>query len=174
MRAGELSCVFSVIKSFGNGVNALLRKLRTVRELGPARRAFLFEALSLPPLIALGFRVAGVPVTQGFLRRWAGWSGRGSHADVAGTIQDGCWAQRFVSRRTGIGGSCLVRSLTLWTMLLRRGVETDLRVGFRRSDGKVEGHAWLEYGGRILNEQEGVAATYTVAERPMRFDVTWR
>jgi hypothetical protein len=59
-------------------------------------------------------------------------------------------------------------------MLLRRGVETDLRVGFRRSDGKVEGHAWLELGGRVLNEQEGVAATYTVAERPMRFDVTWR
>jgi hypothetical protein len=68
----------------------------------------------------------------------------------------------------------LVRSLTLWTILLRRGVETDLRVAFRKRDGRVEGHAWLERGGQVLNEREEVAASYTAAEGPMRFDVRWR
>jgi hypothetical protein len=56
-------------------------------------------------------------------------------------------------------------------MLLRRGVETDLRIGFRNSKGKIEGHAWLEHGGQILNELEEIASTYSVLDHPMRFDV---
>jgi hypothetical protein len=146
-----------------------------MREIGSERRAMLVEALILPPFIGLWFRLGGVPATQALLRRWARF-GRlvSGSTDVDGAIVAGRWAQRFVSRRTGIGGSCLVRSLTLWTILLRRGVETDLRVGFRKTDGRVEGHAWLERGGRILNEQEEVARSYAASEGPMRFDVRWR
>ena len=156
-------------------MRTLLRKLRTAWDLGPERRASFIQALILPPLIALSFRVAGVPATQGFLRRWAGFHGGNLNStDAESSIQIGCWAQRFVSQRTGVGGSCLVRSLTLWAILLRRGIETDLRIGFRRSDGKIEGHAWLEHGGRAINEREQITTTYTVSEHPMSFDVSWR
>ena len=79
-------------------------------------------------------------------------------------------AQSAVRTNWGIGGACLVRSLTLWAMLLRRGIEADLRVGIRRREGKVEGHAWLEYGGLPLNEESSVVGTYSVHDRPVSFD----
>jgi hypothetical protein len=68
-----------------------------------------------------------------------------------------------------------VRSLSLWTLLLRRGLVTELRVGVRKRDGHIEGHAWIEYRGLPLNEDEKILQTYEVYERPVSFDVNyWR
>jgi hypothetical protein len=63
--------------------------------------------------------------------------------------------------------------MTLWAMLLRRGVELDLRVGFRKKAGKTEGHAWVEYDGIPINERESEARTFEVYEAPVHFD-GWR
>lgn len=72
---------------------------------------------------------------------------------------------------TGILGPCLVRSLTLWAILTRLGVEVSLRVGFRKREGKFEGHAWVEYNESPLNETESEAKTYVVSEQPACFDL---
>jgi hypothetical protein len=69
----------------------------------------------------------------------------------------------MVKRATGIEGTCLSRSFALWTLLRRRGLETQLQIGYRKKDGKFEGHAWLEYQGNPINEAPGVIATYTLA-----------
>ncbi len=79
----------------------------------------------------------------------------------------------MVKRATGLGGMCLARSLTLWTLLRRRGVETELRVGYRKRDEKIEGHAWLEYEGVSINEGAATIQTYTVSAGPVAFDA-WR
>jgi hypothetical protein len=68
---------------------------------------------------------------------------------------------------------CLARSLALWTLLRRRGVETQFRVGYRKRDGKIEGHAWLEYLGLPINESAAIVATYTVSGEAFKFDA-WR
>ncbi len=59
-------------------------------------------------------------------------------------------------------------------MLLRRGIETDLRIGFRKRSGKVEGHAWLEYNQQPINEAESEISTYAIYDRQVNFDVWLR
>ena len=129
----------------------------------------MLQALLLPSLVSASFRLLGVPRTQAWLRRWAapGKTVRGNpHSGIA-LVQN---AQRVVKRRLGIEGTCLTRSLTLWAMLLRRSIYADLRVGFRRSEGKLEGHAWVEFEGTVLNETEEVKQSYTAFRNPAAFD----
>ena len=57
--------------------------------------------------------------------------------------------------RSGIGHpDCLNASLTVWWLLARKGITSDLRVGVHKDGGKFEAHAWVECGGAALNEPE--------------------
>ena len=131
------------------------------------------EALGLAVFIPCAFQLAGVSRTQAWLRRWSGAARAVPAAEAPRLIRNARRAQRRVANATGLGGMCLARSLALWTLLRRRGIATDLRVGYRNRDGKVEGHAWLEYQGAPVNEAAAVIQTYTVAAGLYAFD-TWR
>ncbi len=129
------------------------------------------EAVVFPLLLPLSFRFAGVQKTQAWLRDWAEVNrrkpiGAGTNAVTSSALR----AQRVVKRTTGLGGSCLVRSLSLWAILRRRGVHAGLRIGMRRSGEKIEGHAWLEIEGIPVNEKPAVIQTYTVYDEPLSFD----
>jgi hypothetical protein len=146
----------------------LIRKIETAFMLEGEVVKQAAEALFLRFLISLSFGMFGVLWTQRALHRWAysrKCTPKKPHASMASAMR----AQRIVIAN-GLGGTCLVRSLTLWTMLLRRGVRTDLRVGFRKRDDSVEGHAWLEYDGVPINESPSVVATYSVSDSPGPFD----
>jgi hypothetical protein len=140
--------------------------------------AIIAEAVALPLLLPLSFRFTGVPKTQAWLRNWAevhvknvhGKSPIGAGPDAV--ISSALRAQRVVKRTTGIGGSCLVRSLSLWAILRRRGVHSGLRVGMRRRGEKIEGHAWIEIEGIPMNENERVIRGYNVHDGPISFDRT--
>ena len=151
------------------------RKWRTLRSMDGTARRLLFEALLLPPAILLGFKLLGVSRTQGFLRRWA--SSQSSGKEFAAEPQRGIalalQAQRLARRKARVGDTCLVRSLTLWALLLRRGVDTQLRVGIRKTGTSFEAHAWLELRGEPLNESPSVVGTYQAFPRPVSFDA-WR
>ena len=47
---------------------------------------------------------------------------------------------------------CLPQSLTLWWLLLRQGIESDLRFGARKEEGQMEAHVWVEFNGLPLND----------------------
>jgi Transglutaminase-like superfamily len=148
-----------------------MRRFRLFRLMSPVERRITIEALLLPIAISSGFRLVGVPRTQAWLRRWALKRKPGSQLAIDDIVGMACRAQRRVSRTTGILGPCLVRSLTLWTVLASRGIEVSLRIGFRKRDGKFEGHAWVERDQSPLNENETEAKTYTVSEQPACFDL---
>lgn len=151
-----------------------MRKLRLFWLLAPAERWLTMEALLLPVAISMGFALLGVPRTQAWARRWALPGKRRSVTANPGTaIEMTCRAQRRVMRTTGVRGPCLVRSLTLWTMLLHSGIEAHLRVGFRKRDGKVQGHAWVEYNEHPINEVASETSTFAVYDEPVCFDL-WR
>jgi hypothetical protein len=152
--------------------------LRRFYRLDRATQSLIFEALALSAFIAVAFRMVGVPQTQAWLRRWSGvWLKSAPHRisgeQIPAFILSARRAQNRVKRATGLGGMCLARSLTLWTLLRRRGIETDLRVGYRKGDGKIEGHAWLEYEGTPVNDKPEVTGTYTVTAGAFAFD-NWR
>ncbi|MDP9170510.1 MAG: lasso peptide biosynthesis B2 protein [Acidobacteriota bacterium] len=153
-----------------------LRMLRTFVRLDTEMKLQLAEALLLPGLIRLGFRTLGVARTQGLLRSWTSHRQRAVQTEervlavIAGTRR----AQRIVQRVAGVGGTCLVRSFALWAMLRRRGIQSDVRVGMRKTDGRIEGHAWLEYKGRPVNETRAVIATYSALPVPATYDLWLR
>ena len=148
------------------------QKFRTFLSLSSSERSRVMEALLLPVLVFGGFRAIGVPRTQHILRRWANRARLHSDTFTAvEQIRGALLAQKVVQRSTGVAGNCLVRSLTLWAILLRRGIVTELRVGFRRFEGRIQGHAWIEYQGRPINESLTKARLYAPYDGPMSFDL---
>lgn len=157
-----------------------VRRLRVFWSLTRDDRARIIEALVLPIFILVGFRLIGVPRTQGLMRRWA-LRGKALANTVSACpgrqeleIRNACRAQRIVKRATGIPGNCLVNSLTLWTLLLRRGISTDLRIGFRKREGQIEGHAWIELDEAPVNESLSKTLTFAPYETPVSFDLWQR
>jgi hypothetical protein len=79
-------------------------------------------------------------------------------------------AQRTVRRSCGIEGTCLVRSLALWALLKKHGVEAEIRIGLRKREGSLEGHAWVEFDGVAMNEDGAEAGSYKPYAGRIDFD----
>ena len=64
------------------------------------------------------------------------------------------WPARSMpsTRRLPVRSKCLPRSLALWTMLQRAGIDATLRIGMR-TDGSGEAHAWVEHDGCPVGEE---------------------
>jgi Transglutaminase-like superfamily len=50
--------------------------------------------------------------------------------------------------------TCLPRSLTLWWLLRRQGIESELRIGVRRDGERIVAHAWVVCQGMAIGETE--------------------
>ncbi len=147
--------------------NAMIfRKLRTFWNLDPLHRHLALEAMWLSPFIRVCFALLGVPRTRVLLARPAGR--RSPLGSEPALIKAARRMQNASERNSGSGKTCLIRSLALQTILARRGVETDLRIGVRNKDGVMEGHAWLEHLGSPVNESPEVVATYKLFDHPMK------
>ncbi|HEX4931830.1 MAG TPA: lasso peptide biosynthesis B2 protein [Gemmatimonadaceae bacterium] len=58
--------------------------------------------------------------------------------------------------------TCLVQSMALVTLLDRDGLPGGrIRIGVRDRLGKVEAHAWVEYGGEVIGDFGEHVATFT-------------
>jgi hypothetical protein len=55
---------------------------------------------------------------------------------------------------------CLHRALVLKGMLAQSGLESDLRIGVRKQQGRMLAHAWLERAGVPLAETPEIAALF--------------
>ena len=73
------------------------------------------------------------------------------------------WAHTInrVSRRP-YGGTCLDRSVFLWFLMRRRNIDGRLRIGVAYDSNRLDGHAWVEFDGRVVNDDPDVADHFTV------------
>jgi hypothetical protein len=62
--------------------------------------------------------------------------------------------------------SCLRRSIALGKLLTRRGLSAAIRIGVTHDGRDFRTHAWLEHGGRVLNDTADVAARYRPFDKP--------
>jgi len=70
-------------------------------------------------------------------------------------------------RQIPIRSRCLPRTIVLWSLLRRRGIEADVRIGVRcDTQGKFQAHAWLEWNGEVINDGGDVARQYLPFNRP--------
>ncbi len=63
--------------------------------------------------------------------------------------------------------NCLGRSLALHALCHRAGFTTQIAIGIRKQRGDIEGHAWLEADGVVLNDTvEGINAFTKLCRLP--------
>ncbi len=76
----------------------------------------------------------------------------------------------------GDRGDCLQGSLVLFRELSRAGAGPRLLIGFRRTEGRMAGHAWIVVDGRVVAEPANAVGRFveTIAfgERGVRVDAT--
>ena len=113
----------------------------------------LLKALIALPLIRIGLRLFGLARMQKILD--------GRHLRPYDESDFAQTAARMVAVAAHIvPANCLQRSLTLWWLLHRRGIASDLRIGVRRHGTQIAAHAWIELAGVVLNDRSDVARLY--------------
>lgn len=58
--------------------------------------------------------------------------------------------------------SCLDRSLFLWFVLRIHGINSNLRIGIAPDTNTIDGHAWVELDGTVLNDDQDVPQHFAV------------
>ncbi len=61
--------------------------------------------------------------------------------------------------------NCLGRSLALHRLCRRAGFSTQIAIGIRKNRGNIEGHAWLEAGGVVVNDTLECISAFTKLDR---------
>lgn len=120
----------------------------------PAQTLFL-RALVVLPFVALSLRGRGFRATQATLQIFL--SNVDQKCDSALVSKQAALAAHMVNaadRQGFVHPSCLAKSLTLWWLLGRQGIDSDLRIGIRKENDKFEAHAWVERDGAALNEPD--------------------
>jgi hypothetical protein len=145
-----------------------LRDWQRFRRLSGPERWLLIQALLLLSVTAQVLRWVGVRRWQSVLARLArGECVAGGDGNAAMVQQAGRTARmvRVAAGHVPGGATCLYRSLTLWWLLRRQGLDCDLRIGVARGRGPFTAHAWVEYQGRVLGDSEDVHHRYAAFDR---------
>jgi len=72
---------------------------------------------------------------------------------------------RVASSRGPYRGNCLQESVTLWWLLRRKSIDSQIRFGARKDGGKLKAHAWVEVDGYALNEGRSSHHEFKSCER---------
>ena len=134
------------------------------RTLDPESRRIFWRALILLPMVRASLRLRGYNRTyvslQKKLHQEVGLPS-GSAKEVEKTSRMVRVALRYSPARF----TCLEQSLTLWYLLRKQGVATQLRIGVRKMDGKFEAHAWVEHEGVALQQPGEIHRHYAAFDR---------
>lgn len=125
---------------------------------GQDRRLFV-GMLATVLLVEAGLRLGGFRRVSGLMRRSIGEQAAAPDF-IAREIDRNKRTARLIRRNFPFAGRCLAQSLALWWFLKRKGVSTELRIGSRRNGNRLEGHAWIEYQGRVINDTSLVGSRY--------------
>ena len=136
--------------TFGRqGLRLVRHRVVTVASFGLRDWQVFVEALATLLIVKVALH------TMDF-RRLMAWSRRvrgGTSIDLSReNVQRIAWLVQGASRLTCV--RCLPRSLALTRVLARRGVATTMRIGVQTVDGELLAHAWVEWRGRALNDDE--------------------
>jgi len=71
------------------------------------------------------------------------------------------------ARNSPIPSTCLERSLSLWWLLARQGIDTQFRIGVRKDDEKFAAHAWVERHGVAIGEPDASHLHYAAFAEEM-------
>ena len=133
----------------------MLKSLRRFSALERTAQTMFLRAFVMMPLVGLSLKFRGFEATRATLRRTllhatAQIDSNSLNKQIALTAH----MVNAADRHGLVHPSCLVKSLTLWSLLGRQGIASELRVGVRKEGGNLEAHAWVEREGTALNEPD--------------------
>ena len=76
-------------------------------------------------------------------------------------------AMNAVERNGPWRPNCLERSLALWWLLQLNALDGELYIGGRKSQGRFEAHAWVEWNGQVLNDSTDAHKHYARFDAPI-------
>ena len=137
---------------------------------GPAKGLFLRAAVLLP-LLTISLRLRGFRSTQGLLQKFLG----GSLKSLPEQTLNECVAitSRMVlaaARYSPIPSTCLERSLSLWWLLARQNISTQLRIGVKKDGQRFAAHAWVERNGAAIAELDASHLHFAAFDEEMSGD----
>jgi len=135
-------------------------RLRRFSALGRTARRLFLRAAALLPLISLSLRLRGFRKTQATLQEYLSLPSNEEDSSASGRVDLTVRMVRAAVRHSVGHPSCLEESLTLWWLLGRQGIASELRIGVRKHDEKFEAHAWIERKGVAVNEPESLHEHY--------------
>jgi hypothetical protein len=148
----------------------LAEKWRRYRLRAPQERRLILCATAALPLTAIGLRLFG-------FQRWKELTEKFSRSSsIPQSLPAGVQSESAVRTMRAVRSAelhgftrpnCLERSMTLWWMLRREGIEGELHIGARQIAGKFEAHAWVELGGQVLNDVAEVRQQYARFDGPI-------
>jgi hypothetical protein len=142
---------------------------RKFRAHTPEQRSLILRAVRHECLALAGLRLLGFRRCKRLIERFSlPPQGRNSAACAAPerAIQI-VRATQSVERNLPFPPNCLERSLALWWMLRGEGFPAELHIGARQGPQGFEAHAWVEDGGRVLNDSPDVHRHYARFDAPI-------
>ncbi|MFB2918866.1 MULTISPECIES: lasso peptide biosynthesis B2 protein [Aerosakkonema] len=137
-----------------------------LRKLSKAELTLLLWAIVLLPLMALSLKFFGfrriyfaIAKLSGGERYLSPMVEKSQGRDESKCLTKAHRIARIVGIASQYGfysANCLQKSLVIWWLLQREGIETDLRIGVRKQEESLEAHAWVEYFGVVLNDRSDV------------------
>lgn len=149
---------------------ALPERWRRFRRRSPEDRALILRAMLSFSLVHGGLRLLGFRRSKQLLERFSQLSRLPQRLPPEELREKALRAARAV-RSAELHGpshpSCLERSLALWWLLRRDGVESELHIGAFKEGPHFEAHAWVELRGTILNDAAEVRQRYVRFDAPL-------
>lgn len=149
------------------------RQVKRFRKLPAPEKRVVMAAATLLLCSTLGLRCLGFKRWRDELNRWTrrpqwGYIAENETLTIGRTL----YLMQLAQRGSPHHGNCLSQSLTLWSLLKRQGIESDLRIGVRHMDGQFEAHAWIERDGQPLNDVSDVQDRFAAFSKSMQVNIT--
>ena len=139
-------------------------RLARFRALSKPEKQVLIAASLLLPAFWIGLRLLGMRRFCTLIDRPVAVTGTtlpGEDPAAIGTLVN------IAGNHGPFPSTCLTRSLLLNWLLHRRGVNSQLRIGVRRTHDKLEAHAWVEYQGWPVNDAQDVSERFAAFDGPL-------
>jgi Transglutaminase-like superfamily len=150
--------------------DALLERWRRFRKRPPEDRTLILRAALTLPLTEIGLRLFGFGRWKELIEKFS------MPARLPQSLPDdlqretslrAARAVRSVELHGPTHPNCLERSMTLWWLLRRDGIEGELHIGARKSGSRFEAQAWVEMRGQVLNDSAEIHTHYARFDAPI-------
>lgn len=122
----------------------------------------------LLPIVATSLKTMGLRRTQSWLTRSSLGKMIPPTEQTRANVRRAAQMVAVACRRYPLRSSCLPRTIVLWSLLRRRGLDTNVRIGVRGdAEANFQAHAWLEWNGEVLNDAAEVGSQYLPFNRPV-------